>query len=233
MSKVKSFIGKNIYKALYTLSALIIPNAYRASGWEKQQYQEIPRYLLEKLALDQNDIVLDFGCGTGVWDRIIAPRVEKLIGLDHLPGMVKRAKKVTANFSNVEIILHKSKVLPFENNTFSKVICCGVFQYFPDFEYAKQIMKEVFKITKRGGKVFIFDIIDQDKQIFPKYGSKDIFHPITYFLKILQYYFACACSLDEILGYCRSKGMIPHVLEDAKVFITDRESFSLSVEVVK
>ena len=50
----------------------------------------------------QCDAVLEIGCGTGVFSRLLAERSRHVLGLDLAPEMVRIAKERSKNCPNVE-----------------------------------------------------------------------------------------------------------------------------------
>lgn len=64
------------------------PGFYKRT--RKDDYQDA---LFEKLILDENDTVLDVGCGEGSVTIPIAEKVRKVIGIDSSPKMLEYLKK--------------------------------------------------------------------------------------------------------------------------------------------
>ena len=74
--------------------------------------------LFSKLILDENDTVLDVGCGEGSITIPIAKKVKKVIGIDSSPKMLEFLKKRAEDneISNIESIL-----MPIEDISYSKI----------------------------------------------------------------------------------------------------------------
>ena len=69
-----------------------------APGFFKRTHKEdYNDALLSKLILDENDTVLDVGCGEGSVTIPIAKRVKKVIGIDSSPKMIEYLEKRAAN----------------------------------------------------------------------------------------------------------------------------------------
>ena len=71
------------------------PGFYKRT--KKDDYQTA---LFDKLILDENDVVLDVGCGEGSVTIPIAKRVKKVIGVDSSPKMLEYLEK-RANENNI------------------------------------------------------------------------------------------------------------------------------------
>ena len=74
--------------------------------------------LFSKLILDENDTVLDVGCGEGSITIPIAKKVKKVIGIDSSPKMLEFLKKRAEDneISNIESIL-----MPIEDISYLKI----------------------------------------------------------------------------------------------------------------
>lgn len=80
-----------------------------AKDWDKSDFRlslakNITDKILDSVALSKDDVVMDFGCGTGLVGLNIAPFVKKLIGADLSSNMLEsfKSKAQTGNLSNVE-----------------------------------------------------------------------------------------------------------------------------------
>ena len=88
----------------------------------------------------------------------LSAHVRKIVGVDYAPSMVKRCKEL---FPQADVITAEVRNLPFQKDTFDKIVCFSVFQYFPDLEYAKETLVEFIRVCKPGGRVFIGDVPDE------------------------------------------------------------------------
>ncbi|MBW1674882.1 MAG: class I SAM-dependent methyltransferase, partial [Deltaproteobacteria bacterium] len=66
--------------------------------------------------------------------------------------MVKRAKKKFEDHQNVNFIPGSVEILPFDDIFFEHVIC---FVAFPHFDSKKKALKEMHRVLKAGGNLFI------------------------------------------------------------------------------
>ncbi|MCH8741553.1 class I SAM-dependent methyltransferase [Patescibacteria group bacterium] len=112
----------------------------------------------ENLYLQKNikkdSIVLDVGCGIGRNIKAIANIAKKIIGIDNNKRLFKEIKKSLSKFKNVKVFLEEAQRLHFKNNTFDYAICMG--NTFGDFGEDKlKILKEMQRVTKKGGRIII------------------------------------------------------------------------------
>lgn len=59
--------------------------------------------------------VLEVGCRTGHWLKMLAPQVERIIGLDSSSGMLSQARN---SASSIELVCGSADCPPFGGNSF-------------------------------------------------------------------------------------------------------------------
>lgn len=98
------------------------PGFYRRT--RKDDYQDA---LFEMLVLDEDDVVLDVGCGEGSITIPIAKRVKKVIGLDSSPKMLEYLEKRAAdnNIDNIETILKPIEEINYDEIGDVDVVVCS------------------------------------------------------------------------------------------------------------
>ncbi len=90
------------------------------------------RLLAEGALIHAGDVVLDLACGTGLVARHAAALVApggRIIGADINPAMLEIARHTA---TDVEWVEAPCDALPFDDDTFTHVICQQGFQFFPD-----------------------------------------------------------------------------------------------------
>src|SRR5690606_18913174 len=94
-------------------------------------------------------IIVDIGCGTGI-DVIKMSQVfgtgVKVVGVDHDPELLNKAKSASVAVKNVDFILSEAYFLPFENESVSGVRAERLIQHLDKSERAIQ---EVYRILKK------------------------------------------------------------------------------------
>jgi ubiquinone/menaquinone biosynthesis C-methylase UbiE len=106
--------------------------------------------LLDRIAPNPGESVVDIACGTGVVARLAQQRghAARLVGLDLNTAMlaVARSKSIA-----IEWIEGSALELPFEAKSFDIVLCQLGLQFFPDRLRALMEMVRVLKATGRAG----------------------------------------------------------------------------------
>jgi SAM-dependent methyltransferase len=148
--------------------------------------------LLQKMALEEvldlkgDEVVLDFGCGSGRFSYWIAPRVKKVVGLEITPEMIDLAKKNRTS-ENVVFMLYDGIHFPVFPYPFDIVLSVWVLQYM-EMERLKKTVSKLGRYLKPGGKVYFIEQASDN----PKVGRPNIKEYLNAFkeskLECLQYY---------------------------------------------
>jgi ubiquinone/menaquinone biosynthesis C-methylase UbiE len=97
------------------------------------------------------EMILDAGCGTGVFTRDIIMRGSQVIGLDISFQMLRRAREKSGGVRFLPIWGDIS-TLPFRAESFDKVVSITALEFIDD---AKSAVAELFRVTRRGGLVVV------------------------------------------------------------------------------
>lgn len=99
--------------------------------------------------------VLEIGVGTGKNIPWYPDNIE-ITGIDLSSGMLKRAKKLSAEVKNDPITLREmdAQDLDFPDNLFDEVVATFVFCSVPDPILG---LKEALRVTKPGGKLYLLE----------------------------------------------------------------------------
>ena len=97
--------------------------------------------------------ILDIGIGTGLASRSFAKIGMDVYGCDGSVEMLKVCE-TKAFAKDLKVFDLKNIPLPYTDNFFNHVVCCGVLHFFSDLD---SIMKEVKRVIKSGG-IFAFTV---------------------------------------------------------------------------
>ncbi|ULQ53216.1 class I SAM-dependent methyltransferase [Flavihumibacter fluvii] len=111
----------------------------------------LPMYkkTLEQVALDENKLLLDAGCGSGLFSHMAISTGAQVIGVDASPGLLEVAKERNPQNNFMEEDL---EALPFASGSFDVVTGFNSFQYAGSFTNA---LSEAKRVLKDGGRVVI------------------------------------------------------------------------------
>ncbi|MBD2196207.1 MULTISPECIES: amino acid adenylation domain-containing protein [Calothrix] len=107
--------------------------------------------------------VLEIGCGKGLLLFPIAPHCTHYVGTDISPAAItyieQQIQKDPHKWSHVKVSEASAHELEqLEPASFDTVILNSVIQYFPSVDYLLQVIEQVVKLVKPGGKIFIGDV---------------------------------------------------------------------------
>lgn len=127
---------------------------YAVTGWALSHWK-----------IQKNDRILDIGCGGGATLKRMAEEITDghLTGVDYSPVSVRESSILnTEEIASGKLSVLEASVesLPFEDNTFDKVITVESFYFWPD---PVENLKEVRRILKPGGTfLLVADIYGKD-----------------------------------------------------------------------
>lgn len=104
---------------------------------------------LEQVALTEESLVLDAGCGSGLFSHMAISTGAQVIGVDAAPGLLEVAKERNPQNNFMEEDLES---LPFATGSFDVVTGFNSFQYAGNFTNA---LSEAKRVLKTGGRMVI------------------------------------------------------------------------------
>jgi len=102
--------------------------------------------------------VLEVGCGAGAFLQHI-PEPRSLSGLDYSQNAIDFISK---NLHG-QFFCSEARNIPFPDKSFDIVFSFGVFFYFENLAYAEAVLREMFRVARPGGRIFILDVNDEEK----------------------------------------------------------------------
>jgi ubiquinone/menaquinone biosynthesis C-methylase UbiE len=107
--------------------------------------------LLDLLRPGHGELILDAGCGTGVFTQDILFHGSPVVGFDISLPMLMRAREKLRGYP-FQIVLGDILNLPFWENSFDRVVSVTALEFIED---AKGAVKELFRVTKKKGCVVV------------------------------------------------------------------------------
>ncbi len=126
--------------------------------WEFEQSKRIPQYYLPKFNLlseIKGKTILDVGAGGGGKSVFYALNgAKEVVGIDIEEGFIEQANKFAKEKGarNVKFAVQNAEKTDFPDNSFDVCVMNDVFEHLARPE---AVLKEVHRILKKGGKVFI------------------------------------------------------------------------------
>jgi ubiquinone/menaquinone biosynthesis C-methylase UbiE len=109
--------------------------------------------LVESAGVGPGQDVLDVGCGTGNATIPAAKLAARVTGLDSSPGLIEVAREQGADaMVEVDWIVGDAQDLPFEDDSFDRVISIFGHMFAPDHEASARELK---RVCRPGGRIAI------------------------------------------------------------------------------
>ncbi len=150
------------------------------------------------------DKILDYGCGNGRLLEILKNKKIDYVGVDVSQKLINLAKVKYPGHERSFSKISSPASLAFPDNFFNRIISVAVFHHFPE-EYAKEMAKELYRITKPGGIIVI-----TAWNLWQKKRRKNIFNFSAILGKIFQ--------VGAYRGYGFSDILVPFQDNQSNVF---------------
>jgi len=107
---------------------------------------------LKHINIPRHDLVLDVGCGTGLFFSHIAAEAQTVVGVDISRLLLLQAKERARDFRNVDLIQADADHLPFKDESFSFVFAFTVLQNLPK---PLETLLEFKRIAERDAQIVV------------------------------------------------------------------------------
>ena len=97
-------------------------------------------------------MVLDVGCGSGLFFREVAAKSEMVLGVDISRKLMLKAKERADGFGNVVVLQADIDNLPFKDASFDVIFAFTVLQNMPK---PAVTLRELMRVAKLGGRVVV------------------------------------------------------------------------------
>jgi ubiquinone/menaquinone biosynthesis C-methylase UbiE len=126
-------------------------DSYRRPGTQVVLCNQFSR-IAQALELQPGMKVLDAGCGVGhLLEWLNREYPADYSGIDLSPKSIEAARARNAGF---HLSVGDAEALPYENESFDRVVCNGAAHHFLDF---KSALKEIFRVLKPSGKAVLYE----------------------------------------------------------------------------
>ena len=111
--------------------------------------EKIAKNITKVMDIKPTDRVLEVGCGAGG----VAQYLDcEYVGVDYSMPMINKHIQFLKN----SVLYSEANNLIFKDKSFDKVFIYGISHYFPDHEYANQVIAELKRVAKKA--IFIGDL---------------------------------------------------------------------------
>ncbi len=115
----------------------------------------------KKIHFKETDRVLDVGCGNGMTVHEIYKYSKNIVATDAVPNNIRLVEAFLKDDVGVSTQVAFAEDLPFPDDTFDKVICVAVLQYYEDIKLGEKAISELSRVCKPKGKIYVGDILNK------------------------------------------------------------------------
>ncbi|MQR94318.1 class I SAM-dependent methyltransferase [Fictibacillus phosphorivorans] len=150
LTSIKEFIDQNYQTPKGLIGTYIVEKMVR-------QHKPETDWTIDLLELQDQDHVLELGCGAGYAIQIISERylVQEIVGIDLSATAIRSAttrNKKTVNKERTKLIQANFNALPFPDKMFNKVFSIQTIYFWDKIDI---IVSEIYRVLKPGGMVVI------------------------------------------------------------------------------
>lgn len=152
------YITEQVSKDLDVLAKIYHPK------WDKNIHYY--KYLI-KFIPPNCKTVLDIGCGSGEFSRMLSSKSEKVIAVDISSEMISLAKSKSEDYNNIEY--QYANLFELKNSTerFDCVISIAMYHHY----YLEDVLRKSLDLLKKGGVLIVLDVYDPKSLIDKLYSA--------------------------------------------------------------
>ena len=156
----KVYLGREISGIMGHMGAPWLDRASR-------EIEERPELVINALGLNRNDVVADFGAGSGYFTEKIAPLCSLLYAVDIQSEMIEinKRKMQSKDIRNVNFILGAEKLTNLPKESIDYLIMVDVYH---ELEFPYEIMQDIYRVMKDNGRVVLVEYRKEDPKVMIK-----------------------------------------------------------------
>ena len=124
-------------------------------GWNHNSHYH--HFLLKQLT-SKCKTILDIGCGTGEFSRLLAKRASRVIAIDLSPNMIEVAKEKSQQYPNIDFQVADVLQWDFPREEFDAIFSIATVHHLP----VEKLLPNLKATLKPGGKLVILDLLEHE-----------------------------------------------------------------------
>ncbi len=156
------------------------------------------RMLLDAADAEPRDSVLDVACGPGIVAAAFARLSSRVVGIDLTPRMIELARErcASAGLANASFDVGDVSALPYDDGSFSRVVCRYALHHMAD---PATVVQEMARVSGPGGRVVVADmVVGDDEDAAARFNAVERARDPSH---------ARSMPLDELLELMRGAGL--------------------------
>lgn len=150
---------------------------YDQQEWNHNNHYH--RFLLKQLP-NRCSSVLDIGCGTGEFSRLLAKRADKVYAIDLSPKTIEIAKDRSQQHANIDFQVGDILQWKFPIEQFDAIVSIATIHHLP----VETLLSDLKSALKPGGKLVILDLLEYEN--LSDRSSDAIAVPLNWILRLLK-----------------------------------------------
>lgn len=147
-----------------SLEKLITLNGFDTGvgSYDEKNWRQMVSDFCVRAHLFENSNILEVGCGCGAFLYQINQEINaNCYGVDYSKSMIEIAKIA---IPTGKFYVSEANSLLFPNTKFDVIFSHSVFQYFPNHDYANEVLALLCSQIEKGGRLLLLDLNDVDMQ---------------------------------------------------------------------
>lgn len=124
--------------------------------------------------------ILEIGCGTGAFSRLLAGRAEKVLALDVSPQMIRRARERSRLQTNIDFVLGDVMTQRLPDDRFDCVATLTTLHHLP----TETVLRKIRRALKPGGVFVCLDLYQRSNLTDLLFDG--VAFPADLFLRLLK-----------------------------------------------
>ncbi len=125
---------------------------YDRQGWNHNNHYH--NFLLKQLPFPCNNI-LDIGCGTSEFTRLLAKQAQNVVAIDLSPNAIEIAQERSREYTNIDFQVADIMQWEFPKEHFDAIISIAALHHLP----VEQLLPNLQAALVPGGKLVILDLL--------------------------------------------------------------------------
>jgi ubiquinone/menaquinone biosynthesis C-methylase UbiE len=136
-------------------------------------------YLMNQIP-EQCQSILEIGCGTGEFSRLLAARAEKVLAVDLSPQMIRIAEEQSKHYPNIDYVIGDVMTQQFTDNQFDCIATLTTLHHLP----IENILRKIKNALKPGGIFVCLDLYQRSN--FSDLFFDGVAYPANLFLTLIK-----------------------------------------------
>jgi len=146
-------------------------------GWDHNSHYH--RFLLSRVP-GRCRRILEIGCGTGAFSRLLARRAENVLAIDLSPEMIRRARERSALHTNIDFVTADVMTLDLPDGRFDCVATLTTMHHLP----AEAALRKIRSALKPGGLFVCLDLYRRSSPVDLVFDG--LAYPANIFLSLMK-----------------------------------------------